>query len=56
LGLRLPRALAPTGNSYEFSEAGRFNFHVEIAHPMTGLIVRYQGWLLPHLAQETQAA
>lgn len=47
LGLRLPRALAPTGNSYEFSEAGRFNFHIEIAHPITGLIVRYKGWLVP---------
>ncbi len=45
-GLRLPRALAPTGNSYEFSEEGRFNFHVEIKHPLTGLIVRYKGWLL----------
>jgi hypothetical protein len=56
LGLRLPRALAPTGNSYEFSEADKFNFHVEIAHPMTGLIVRYRGWLVPHLKRKNQAA
>ena len=26
-------------------EDGRFRFHVEIAHPWFGLIVRYQGWL-----------
>jgi Domain of unknown function (DUF4166) len=46
-GIPLPRALAPRGNSYEFVEAGRFHFHVEIAHPFTGLIVRYRGWLVP---------
>ena len=32
--------------AYEFVEAGRFRFHVEIAHPFTGLIVRYRGWLV----------
>jgi NAD(P)-dependent dehydrogenase (short-subunit alcohol dehydrogenase family) len=47
LGLPLPANLAPTGNSYEFAENGRFHFHVEIAHPLTGLIVRYSGWLTP---------
>jgi hypothetical protein len=46
-GVPLPRALAPRGDSYEFAEAGRFHFHVEIAHPFTGLIVRYRGWLVP---------
>ncbi|MEA2955569.1 MAG: hypothetical protein QOJ58_1066 [Alphaproteobacteria bacterium] len=46
-GVPLPRALAPRGDSYEFAEAGRFHFHVEIAHPFTGLIVRYRGWLIP---------
>jgi hypothetical protein len=46
-GIPLPRALAPRGDSYEFAEAGRFHFHVEIAHPFTGLIVRYRGWLVP---------
>ena len=48
-GIPLPRALAPRGNSYEFVEAGRFHFHVEIAHPFTGLIVRYRGWLVPQV-------
>jgi Domain of unknown function (DUF4166) len=42
-GIPMPRALAP----YEFAQAGRFHFHVEIAHPFTGLIVRYRGWLVP---------
>jgi hypothetical protein len=46
-GIPLPRALAPRGDSYEFVEAGRFHFHVEIDHPFTGLIVRYRGWLVP---------
>jgi hypothetical protein len=45
--LRMPRTLAPTGNSYEFSKDERFHFHVEIAHPLIGLIVRYSGWLVP---------
>jgi hypothetical protein len=47
LGIPLPRALAPGGNSYEFAEDGRFRFHVEIGHPWTGLIVGYRGWLVP---------
>lgn len=46
LGLRLPRFLAPSGDSFESAEDGRFNFHVEIAHPLFGLIVRYKGWLV----------
>jgi len=47
LGLPLPVGLAPTGNSYEFADDGRFHFHIEIAHVLTGLIVRYNGWLVP---------
>lgn len=47
LGMPLPRFLAPGGNSFESEEEGRFNFHVEIGHPLLGLIVRYQGWLIP---------
>lgn len=44
----MPRFLLPVGANYEFVDAeGRFNFHVEIASPLTGLIVRYQGYLLP---------
>ena len=46
-GIPMPLALAPRGNSYEFAEDGRFHFHVEISHPLTGLIVRYRGWLVP---------
>jgi len=47
LGLPLPRAFVPQGNVYESAEDGRFNFHVEICHPLLGLIVRYRGWLKP---------
>jgi hypothetical protein len=47
VGVPLPLALAPHIDAYEFAEAGRFRFHVEISHPLTGSIVRYRGWLVP---------
>ena len=47
LGLPMPAFLEPTGTAYEHAENGRFNFHVEITHPLFGLIVRYRGWLIP---------
>jgi hypothetical protein len=46
-GIPLPMWLCPHANSYETSEGGQFHFHVEISHPLTGLIVRYRGWLAP---------
>jgi len=46
-GLPLPLWLCPRSNAYEASEGGRFRFHVDISHPLTGLIVRYRGWLAP---------
>jgi Domain of unknown function (DUF4166)/Saccharopine dehydrogenase NADP binding domain len=45
----LPLWLCPRSSAYESAENGRFHFHVEIGHPLTGLIVRYQGWLVPSL-------
>ena len=47
LGIPLPLFLAPRSNAFEEEADGRFRFHVEIAHPLTGLIVRYRGWLEP---------
>jgi len=44
-GLPLPRFLAPDGDTFEGEADGRFRFHVEIGGPLTGLIVRYTGWL-----------
>lgn len=49
-GLPMPACLAPGGDAFEYAEDGRFHFHVAISHPLTGLIVRYRGWLVP---QET---
>ena len=46
-GVPLPMWLCPRSDSYETAEDGRFRFHVEIGHRLTGLIVRYQGWLEP---------
>lgn len=45
-GIPMPRRLAPRINAYEFAKDGRFHFHVEIAHPVTGPIVAYRGWLV----------
>jgi hypothetical protein len=47
LGLPMPASLGPRGIAYESEENGRFHFHVEIALPVIGLIVRYRGWLVP---------
>jgi len=47
LGIRLPTFLAPHGDSYEYDDNDRFCFNVEIKHVLTGLIIRYNGWLEP---------
>jgi hypothetical protein len=47
LGLPLPLALGPRSRASESVEEGRFRFDVEIGHPLTGLIVKYQGLLSP---------
>ena len=44
-GIPMPRFLGPTVTAFEHIEDGKFNFHVEIKHWLTGLIVRYRGWL-----------
>jgi len=44
-GIPMPRFLAPSGDAYEHVVDGRFHFYVEIKHWLTGLIVRYRGWL-----------
>jgi hypothetical protein len=46
-GIPLPLWLCPRSHSFESAEDGRFNFHVKISHPLTGLIVSYDGWLEP---------
>jgi len=46
-GIPLPRWLSPRSIAFEAVDNGRFHFHVEIFHPITGLIVRYRGWLMP---------
>ena len=46
-GIPMPSRWAPGGATHEFDDAGRFGFDVEIRHRLTGLIVRYKGWLVP---------
>lgn len=46
-GISLPLALAPNGEMYEAVKDGLFYFHVEIKHPLTGLIIKYEGKLVP---------
>jgi hypothetical protein len=50
-GVPLPLWLGPRIEAFESVEEGRFRFHVRISHPLTGLIVKYAGWLAP-AAQE----
>lgn len=47
LGIRLPDALVPAGNTHETDIDGQFCFHIEITHAFTGLIVAYRGSLTP---------
>jgi len=47
LGVPLPTALLPAGDTFETARDGRFAFHVEIAAPLVGLIVAYRGTLQP---------
>lgn len=46
-GVPLPMWLAPRSNAFESAEDDVFRYFVEISHPLTGLIVRYTGWLTP---------
>ncbi|KJV28086.1 SDR family oxidoreductase [Luteibacter yeojuensis] len=46
-GLPMPPFLLPRGVSFEHEEDGRFHFDVEIAMPIVGRIVHYQGSLAP---------
>ncbi len=46
-GIPMPRALMPHGESFECESQGRFQFNVEIALPLIGLIVAYKGTLEP---------
>lgn len=52
LGVPLPRFLIPVSETAEGVDAeGRATFDVAISHPLTGLIVRYRGWLRPDEGQ-----
>ncbi|MDB5471602.1 MAG: saccharopine dehydrogenase [Caulobacter sp.] len=44
-GVGLPSWLFPRIEAWEADEDGRFRFHVDISHPLTGPIVLYRGWL-----------
>ena len=55
-GVRLPAAWAPLGEAHESAKDGRFHFHVEIRHRLTGLIVAYRGWLVPQRVVAATAA
>lgn len=46
-GVPLPLWLGPRLVAIETADEQKFCFDVRIAHPLTGLIVRYRGWLLP---------
>ncbi|APW42234.1 SDR family oxidoreductase [Rhodoferax saidenbachensis] len=52
-GLSMPRSWAPFGDSYECEKAEMFHFHVEIRHPLLGLVVRYVGYLAPRIPENS---
>ena len=45
VGVSLPVSLGPRSAASESVQDGKFRFDVEISHPLTGLIVRYRGFL-----------
>ena len=47
LGLPLPLALGPRVRAVESVRDGRYHFDVELGHALTGLVIRYRGWLVP---------
>jgi hypothetical protein len=47
LGIPLPMALAPRSEAREWQEGKRFRFDVPISLPLIGLVVHYDGWLVP---------
>ncbi len=47
MGIPLPTALLPSGDSFETEADGRFRFDVVIGAPVVGLIAAYRGWLEP---------
>lgn len=49
-GVPLPLWLGPRTTAVEAAADGRFSFDVSISHVLTGLIVRYHGWLAPTAA------
>ena len=57
-GVPLPLWLGPRSVAMETADGQKFCFDVRIAHPLTGLIVRYRGWLERELpdVDTTQAA
>jgi hypothetical protein len=52
-GVPMPMWLCPFSKTFETREEGRFCFHVELSHPLFGLVVRYRGWLIPLIKTET---
>ena len=46
-GIPMPLWLGPRSNSRETVLDGRYCFSIELTHPLTGLIVKYEGWLEP---------
>jgi hypothetical protein len=53
LGVPLPLWLGPRSDAHEHAADGRFHFDVALSHPLTGLIVRYRGWLVPRAQAST---
>ena len=55
-GIPMPMGPAPRFEAFESADDGLFRFHVDIRHPLTGLLVRYRGWLKPPSASGGESA
>ena len=55
LGVPLPSHLLPRIEAFEHDADGRFNFHVALALPVIGRLVRYTGWLVPESSGDGDA-
>lgn len=54
LRMPLPGWLLPVSDTREHADGGRFHFDVQISLPGAGMLVHYQGWLMPQAETAAQ--
>jgi hypothetical protein len=54
-GIPMPRLLLPRVTAGEHEANGRFHFSVDIALPLVGRLVCYEGWLAEDIQDKSSA-